>query len=183
MTDPATAALVDAIEASSGLPIPTSSELAARIEQQLALRGYAIVGQPPVMCVCTGSGWPHAPSSERCTPPDGRPELIEDRLGYPPEVGDEAWKRAQAARADAPSPAGGDEEVPCALTSHHRGHRWVQLPGQWRTCLGVRITAPYRRNVHCSNCGDTRGGPVGHETSECTWDSTPSSSGPEGGSR
>lgn len=29
------------------------------------------------------------------------------------------------------------------------------------------------RNVHCSNCGDTRGGPVGHETSECTWDSRP----------
>jgi hypothetical protein len=25
-----------------------------------------------------------------------------------------------------------------------------------------------RRNPHCSNCGDTRGGPVGHETSECT---------------
>lgn len=29
------------------------------------------------------------------------------------------------------------------------------------------------RNVHCSNCGDTRGGSVGHETSECTWDSQP----------
>lgn len=26
------------------------------------------------------------------------------------------------------------------------------------------------RNPHCSNCGDTRGGPRGHETSECTWD-------------
>jgi hypothetical protein len=25
------------------------------------------------------------------------------------------------------------------------------------------------RNVHCSNCGDTRGGPVGHEISECTF--------------
>lgn len=24
-----------------------------------------------------------------------------------------------------------------------------------------------RRNVHCSNCGDERGGPFGHETSEC----------------
>lgn len=28
-----------------------------------------------------------------------------------------------------------------------------------------------RQNTHCSNCGDTRGGPVGHEISECTWDS------------
>lgn len=26
-----------------------------------------------------------------------------------------------------------------------------------------------RRNTHCSNCGDSRGGPFGHETSECTW--------------
>jgi hypothetical protein len=24
-----------------------------------------------------------------------------------------------------------------------------------------------RRNVHCSNCGDERGGPFGHETAEC----------------
>lgn len=26
-----------------------------------------------------------------------------------------------------------------------------------------------RRNVHCSNCGDERGGPFGHETSECRY--------------
>lgn len=26
-----------------------------------------------------------------------------------------------------------------------------------------------RRNVHCSNCGDERGGPFGHEISECQW--------------
>lgn len=25
------------------------------------------------------------------------------------------------------------------------------------------------RNTHCSNCGDERGGPVGHETSECAY--------------
>lgn len=30
------------------------------------------------------------------------------------------------------------------------------------------------RNVHCSNCGDTRGGPVGHEISECTFNHAPS---------
>lgn len=27
----------------------------------------------------------------------------------------------------------------------------------------------HERNVHCSNCGDTRGGSVGHEISECTF--------------
>lgn len=32
-----------------------------------------------------------------------------------------------------------------------------------------REELPPNRNVHCSNCGDTRGGPVGHEISECTW--------------
>lgn len=28
---------------------------------------------------------------------------------------------------------------------------------------------PNRRNPHCSNCGDLRGGPLGHEISECTF--------------
>ncbi|MET0416035.1 MAG: hypothetical protein ABW022_08445 [Actinoplanes sp.] len=27
-------------------------------------------------------------------------------------------------------------------------------------------------NPHCSNCGDTRGGPFGHEAYECTWKAT-----------
>ena len=25
------------------------------------------------------------------------------------------------------------------------------------------------RNPYCMNCGDTRGGPYGHETNECSW--------------
>lgn len=25
-------------------------------------------------------------------------------------------------------------------------------------------------NVHCANCKDTRGGPLGHTTEDCTWD-------------
>jgi hypothetical protein len=29
------------------------------------------------------------------------------------------------------------------------------------------MTSYGRRNPHCSNCGDLRGGPFGHETSEC----------------
>lgn len=39
------------------------------------------------------------------------------------------------------------------------------------TAAGEDAHTDGRRNVHCSNCGDTRGGPVGHETSECTHDS------------
>ena len=31
---------------------------------------------------------------------------------------------------------------------------------------------PNRRNQHCMNCGDTRGGPVGHDTNECTYGRT-----------
>lgn len=38
--------------------------------------------------------------------------------------------------------------------------------------LFAKEVAEARRNVHCSNCGDTRGGPVGHEVSECTWERT-----------
>jgi hypothetical protein len=43
MTDLATDALVDAIEASNGLPVPTPAEYAARVEEQLKQRGYEIV--------------------------------------------------------------------------------------------------------------------------------------------
>ncbi len=74
MSKEPTAALVEDIEASCGLPVPTPREYATRIEQQLAARGFAIYAQPKPLCVCTGDGWPHPPSSERCTlPPDGKP--------------------------------------------------------------------------------------------------------------
>jgi hypothetical protein len=33
-----------------------------------------------------------------------------------------------------------------------------------------------RRNPHCSNCGDLRGGPFGHEISECKYRSGMSAS-------
>ena len=42
MTAEATDALVDAIDASYGLPVPTPREFAARIEQQLAARGHEV---------------------------------------------------------------------------------------------------------------------------------------------
>lgn len=45
MTAEATDALVDAIAASSGLPVPTPREFAARIEQQLVVRGFEIIRQ------------------------------------------------------------------------------------------------------------------------------------------
>lgn len=37
------------------------------------------------------------------------------------------------------------------------------------------MTETRRRNPHCSNCGDTRGGPIGHEISECTFRRPPGS--------
>lgn len=43
MSAEATDALVDAIEASNGLPIPTPLGYAERIEEQLRQRGYEIV--------------------------------------------------------------------------------------------------------------------------------------------
>ena len=42
MSIEATNALVEALEASSGLPVPTSREYAGRIERQLAARGYRV---------------------------------------------------------------------------------------------------------------------------------------------
>ncbi len=33
----------------------------------------------------------------------------------------------------------------------------------------TRPTGFGRRNPHCSNCGDERGGPFGHEISECKY--------------
>lgn len=33
------------------------------------------------------------------------------------------------------------------------------------------MTGYGRRNTHCSNCGDERGGPIGHEISECRYQS------------
>jgi len=35
------------------------------------------------------------------------------------------------------------------------------------------MTDTGRRNPYCSRCGDERGGPYGHETSECTWTPEP----------
>ena len=47
MTTPILDALVEAIEASSGLPVPTLREYAARIVEQLDARGFEIVDQRP----------------------------------------------------------------------------------------------------------------------------------------
>lgn len=46
MTAEATDTLVDAIEASYGLPVPTPLGFANRIEEQLYLRGYRIAKVP-----------------------------------------------------------------------------------------------------------------------------------------
>jgi hypothetical protein len=48
---------------------------------------------------------------------------------------------------------------------------WQVVEGAW-TCpahLPADRAPWHRRNPHCSSCGDTRGGPFGHEAYECTW--------------
>lgn len=52
------------------------------------------------------------------------------------------------------------------------GRSITELPGVHEiTVTATEVTCPGRRNPHCSNCGDTRGGPVGHEIGECTYQS------------
>lgn len=75
MTAPNTDALAEAIEASSGLPIPTPHEFAERIIQQLDARGFEVVGQRPSPTQCTAEtySWDHFNSEQvdgywiRCT--------------------------------------------------------------------------------------------------------------------
>jgi hypothetical protein len=53
---------------------------------------------------------------------------------------------------------------------------WQVVDGAW-TCPDHLPEARHdlpgamgrRRNPHCSNCGDDRGGPYGHEGFECVW--------------
>lgn len=56
--------------------------------------------------------------------------------------------------------ARGDVMSRARLANGGRGET-AASPGRFASAAG--------RNVHCSNCGDTRGGPAGHETSECFW--------------
>jgi len=50
----------------------------------------------------------------------------------------------------------------CAMTCRAWSDRWDRIVTPW-----LHVDA--RRNSHCSNCGDLRGGPMGHEASECRW--------------
>ncbi|GGN86301.1 hypothetical protein GCM10010112_67680 [Actinoplanes lobatus] len=77
MTAQATDALVDAIEASYGLPVPTPREFAARIEKQLAARGYGIAQRS--RCAEHGKVLPHF----RCEESD----RWLDEHGFPPGDG------------------------------------------------------------------------------------------------
>jgi len=45
----------------------------------------------------------------------------------------------------------------------------VSLGEEEGKALGIRQRTFGRRNPHCSNCGDERGGPFGHEVSECLY--------------
>lgn len=50
-----------------------------------------------------------------------------------------------------------------------RGAFWSTAVEKYLATKLAAITAKERRNPHCSNCGDGRGGPFGHEISECTF--------------
>ncbi len=69
--------------------------------------------------------------------------------------------------SDGLAPPGGRE----VASTVHVG--WTATAGTARLDLpypqGSPAPVDSRRNVHCARCGDTRGGPFGHETSECTW--------------
>lgn len=41
------------------------------------------------------------------------------------------------ATGPAPSPEVVPEQ-PCSNPGHHRGHRWVMLPGSWVECPGIK---------------------------------------------
>jgi hypothetical protein len=67
-----------------------------------------------------------------------------------------------------------DCDDPTVAVLRDRG--WQVVNGEW-TCPADlpedRKNLPgamgRRRNLHCPNCGDDRGGPYGHEALECTW--------------
>jgi hypothetical protein len=54
-------------------------------------------------------------------------------------------------------------------TTHHKAV-WVGEDDYAMPMVDPVFHVEQKRNPHCSNCGDTRGGPVGHEISECTWE-------------
>lgn len=67
-----------------------------------------------------------------------------------------------------------DGDDPTVILLRDRG--WQVVNGQW-TCpqhlpedrRNLPGAMGRRRNLHCSNCGDDRGGAYGHEAYECTW--------------
>lgn len=68
------------------------------------------------------------------------------------------------------SAAGPGERFDEMTVDHLRSSGWQVVAGAWQCPVHVPPErAGYRRNPHCSNCGDTRGGPFGHEAYECTW--------------
>lgn len=84
-------------------------------------------------------------------------------LGYrPPDIAGLIDTRAQPVSPDF-NPA--YRVARCGQQSHHGPHVMEHGPDQPRNCPGTGT----RRNPWCSNCGDTRGGPVGHEISECQY--------------
>jgi hypothetical protein len=70
----------------------------------------------------------------------------------------------------------GDGHEDATVTMLREGG-WQVVDGGWtcpdhlpedRQCLPGAMGRP--RNPHCTTCGDTRGGPYGHEACECTYE-------------
>lgn len=81
--------------------------------------------------------------------------------------------RSPACRASRASYGSGQED---STVKSLRAAGWQVVDGSW-TCPdhlpedrkhlpGAMGRHP---NPHCTTCGDTRGGPYGHEAHECTW--------------
>lgn len=57
----------------------------------------------------------------------------------------------------------------CLLGFCDRCNGWMEVWNAAGSTRVVRCEHPHPRNVHCVICGNTRGGPRGHESSECRW--------------
>jgi hypothetical protein len=64
---------------------------------------------------------------------------------------------------------GPEERFDEMTLDHLRSSGWQVAAGAWVCPVHVPSDRIRRRNTHCSNCGDIRGGPFGHEAYECTW--------------
>lgn len=123
-------------------------------------------------------GKPFDPASEvdrfrtlldQVAPEDGRPPTAGTPIpGWPDEHMLEAAMGLLANAVPFDPASGWDEAKRKWMDAYHR-QLAAERPDAPPTVADELLR---RRNPHCSNCGDHRGGPFGHEASECTWKRT-----------